>query len=51
MSNAESPEPVSFRRATRGDVETIALFNRQLAEETEDKVLDSETIRLGVIPS
>jgi len=48
MSNAESPEPVNFRRATTDDVETIALFNRQLAEETEDKVLDPETIRLGV---
>lgn len=48
MSNAEPPAIVSFRRATDQDINSIALFNSQLAEETEGKLLDPETIQSGV---
>ena len=42
------PDDVTIRRATEHDAETIARFNRQMAEETEDKPLDPTTVRNGV---
>ncbi len=48
MKNAELPTVVSYRRATDQDIHSIALFNSQLAEETEGKLLDPETIQSGV---
>ncbi|MFB6279723.1 MAG: N-acetyltransferase family protein, partial [Salinibacter sp.] len=42
------PDTVTVRRATVDDAETIAQFNEAMAEETEDKPLDSETVRAGV---
>ena len=39
---------LTVRSATESDAETIARFNRQMAEETEDKPLDPETVRNGV---
>ncbi|MEF8796440.1 MAG: GNAT family N-acetyltransferase [Salinivenus sp.] len=38
----------TIRSATENDAETIARFNRQMAEETEGKALDPETTRRGV---
>ncbi len=40
--------PLTIRPATRRDAETLARFNEALARETEDKALDSETVRAGV---
>ncbi|OON99025.1 MAG: GNAT family N-acetyltransferase [Epulopiscium sp. Nele67-Bin004] len=37
-----------IRQANLTDLETIAKFNIQLAQETEDKVLDKQTITNGV---
>jgi ribosomal protein S18 acetylase RimI-like enzyme len=42
------PDDITVRDATRADVDTLAQFNRHLAEETEDKTLDPETVRNGV---
>ena len=42
------PDDVTIRPATTDDAETIARFNRQMAEETEDKPLDPATVRRGV---
>ena len=42
------PPPLTIRVAQASDVETIAQFNEQIAQETEDKTLDPETIRTGV---
>lgn len=42
------PRTVTVRRATLDDAETIAQFNEAMAEETEDKALDPETVRAGV---
>jgi GNAT superfamily N-acetyltransferase len=42
------PDDVTIRAATAADAETIARFNRQMAEETEGKALDPETVRNGV---
>jgi ribosomal protein S18 acetylase RimI-like enzyme len=39
---------IAVRPATRADVNTLAQFNRQMAEETEDKLLDAGTVRRGV---
>jgi ribosomal protein S18 acetylase RimI-like enzyme len=39
---------ITIRNATHDDAETIAVFNCQLAAETEDKPLDLATVRLGV---
>ncbi|PQJ34633.1 GNAT family N-acetyltransferase [Salinibacter sp. 10B] len=41
-------DKIIIRRATREDADTIAHFNRQMAEETEGKSLDRETVRNGV---
>jgi len=40
--------PHTVRPATENDIETIARFNRQMAEETEEKALDPQTVRKGV---
>jgi ribosomal protein S18 acetylase RimI-like enzyme len=42
------PPPLTIRTADATDAETIARFNEKMAEETEDKMLDPETIRAGV---
>jgi ribosomal protein S18 acetylase RimI-like enzyme len=42
------PRTVTVRRATIDDAETLARFNEAMAEETEDKPLDPETVRAGV---
>jgi GNAT superfamily N-acetyltransferase len=42
------PDDVTIRTATAADAETLARFNRQMAEETEGKALDPETTRRGV---
>jgi GNAT superfamily N-acetyltransferase len=42
------PDDVTIRPATADDADTIARFNRQMAEETEDKPLDPATVRRGV---
>jgi len=39
---------IAVRPATRADAETLAQFNRKMAEETEDKPLDPGTVRKGV---
>ncbi len=43
-----SETEITIRDATIGDADTIAEFNCQLALETEDKLLDPETVRAGV---
>jgi ribosomal protein S18 acetylase RimI-like enzyme len=40
--------PVLIRRAAPADVPTIVEFNRRLATETENKVLDPEVLTRGV---
>lgn len=42
------PDELTIRRATVEDVETLARFNEAMAEETEDKALDADTVRAGV---
>jgi ribosomal protein S18 acetylase RimI-like enzyme len=42
------PDDLTIRRATADDADTIAHFNRQMAEETEGKSLDRETVQNGV---
>lgn len=42
------PNDIAVRAATRADAAILAQFNRRLAEETEDKILDPETVRDGV---
>lgn len=39
---------LTIRTAAADDAETLVHFNRQMAEETEGKVLDPETVRNGV---
>ncbi|MFQ6616558.1 MAG: GNAT family N-acetyltransferase [Fidelibacterota bacterium] len=39
---------ITVRKATEKDSETIALFNRRMAQETEDKRLDPNTVASGV---
>lgn len=43
MSNS-----ITVRTATDDDVETLARFNEQMAQETENKTLSPETVRKGV---
>lgn len=38
----------SIRRATLSDLNTLVAFNAAMAEETEDKMLDEETLRSGI---
>lgn len=40
--------PWTIRRATPADAAVIADFNRRLADETEDKILDPEVLARGV---
>jgi ribosomal protein S18 acetylase RimI-like enzyme len=42
------PDDLTLRRATVDDAETLARFNEAMAEETEDKPLDPDTVRAGV---
>ena len=42
------PDDVTIRRATVDDSEPLARFNEAMAEETEDKALDPDTVRAGV---
>ena len=42
------PDDLTIRRATVDDAETLARFNEAMAEETEDKTLDPDTVRAGV---
>ncbi|MEJ2720206.1 MAG: GNAT family N-acetyltransferase [bacterium] len=39
---------ITIRNATSGDTDTLAAFNTALALETEGKILEIETARLGV---
>jgi GNAT superfamily N-acetyltransferase len=39
---------ITVRTATSGDAETLARFNEAMAQETEDKALDADTVRAGV---
>ncbi|MCH2211999.1 MAG: GNAT family N-acetyltransferase [Fuerstiella sp.] len=48
MSDPDSAAVFRFRRADLGDLESIVCFNLRLAEETEEKTLDRETLRAGV---
>jgi len=41
-------DDVTIRRATADDAETLAGFNEAMADETEDKTLDPDTVRAGV---
>jgi GNAT superfamily N-acetyltransferase len=42
------PDDLTIRPATADDAEAIAQFNREMAEETEGKALDPDTVRRGV---
>jgi len=42
------PSDLTVRPATADDLNTLARFNEAMAEETEDKPLDPETVRAGV---
>jgi len=42
------PAALTIRRATVDDADTLARFNEAMAEETEDKTLDPDTVRAGV---
>lgn len=42
------PGDVTIRTATVDDAETLARFNEAMAQETEGKPLDSDTVRAGV---
>ena len=42
------PPPLTIRTADLSDVERLARFNERMADETEDKALDAETVRAGV---
>lgn len=42
------PNDVTVRTATTEDADLLARFNAAMARETEDKTLDSETVRAGV---
>jgi ribosomal protein S18 acetylase RimI-like enzyme len=42
------PDDVTVRTATTEDADLLARFNAAMAEETEDKVLDPDTVRAGV---
>lgn len=49
MSGQPLSGALHCRRGTADDAEVITRFNLQLAQETEDKTLDAETIRQGVL--
>lgn len=38
----------AIRRATLSDLDTLVAFNAAMAQETEDKTLDEETLRSGI---
>lgn len=38
----------SIRRATLNDLDTLAAFNAAMADETEDKTLEQDTLRAGI---
>lgn len=40
--------PFSIRRATLNDLDTLVRFNAAMADETEDKPLNTDTLRRGV---
>ena len=42
------PSDLTVRPATAADLDTLADFNVAMAEETEDKPLDPDTVRAGV---
>lgn len=42
------PNDLTIRRATVDDAETLARFNEAMAEETENKTLNPDTVRAGV---
>jgi len=42
------PDALTIRRATVDDTEPLARFTEAMAEETEDKALDPDTVRAGV---
>ncbi len=39
---------LSIRRATLNDLDTLVRFNTAMAQETEDKMLNEETLRSGI---
>jgi len=41
--------PLAIRRATSCDLDVVVDFNRRLAEESEDKVLDVAVLTAGVV--
>lgn len=42
------PEAIKIRRAATRDIQTLADFNIAMAQETEDRSLDPETVQSGV---
>lgn len=42
------PDDLTIRTATADDADLLAQFNENMAQETEDKTLDPETVRAGV---
>jgi GNAT superfamily N-acetyltransferase len=48
LQAAEATMPVSIRRGTHADCPTIIDFNRRLALESEDKILDLAELTAGV---
>ena len=42
------PNDITVRTATAEDIDLLARFNARMADETEDKTLDPETVRAGV---
>lgn len=42
------PDSITIRTATADDTDVLAQFNRHMAEETEEKALDADTVRKGV---
>lgn len=42
------PDDVTIRAATEGDTDILTQFNHSMAEETEEKTLDPDTVRKGV---
>ncbi|MGB0714434.1 MAG: GNAT family N-acetyltransferase [Phycisphaerae bacterium] len=48
MANNTKIQGVSIRSASASDIDTIVQFNAAMAQETEYKTLDTETLRAGV---
>jgi ribosomal protein S18 acetylase RimI-like enzyme len=42
------PDDLTIRPGTNADADLLARFNRAMAEETEDKTLDPDTVHAGV---